>query len=136
MQDPLKSKYLAFVLTSAARAKLLEAFPPKYDKVIAHHITVQFNVTEEGQRMLNGPTPVCKVMAYGCDSKIDCVLVNLNKTCARPDGSWYHVTLSCSPTGEPVDSNAFLKANHGKEGALDWSVGEITLEGKLELVNK
>lgn len=136
MQDPLKSKYLAFVLSSAARAKLLAAFPPAHGKVIAHHVTVQFNVTEVGMKMLNGPTPKVVATAYGGDDKVDCVLINLNGTCKRLDGSWYHVTLSCSPSGKPVDSNAFLKANHGKEGALNWAGSPITLEGKLELVNK
>jgi hypothetical protein len=136
MQDPIKSKYLAFVLTSASRAALLAAFPPKHKKVIAHHVTVQFNVTEAGLKLLSGPQPEAYAVAYAVDDKVDCVLVNFDKTCKRLDGGHYHVTLSTSPTGKPVDSNRLLTARAAIDSALSWVPKQLKLEGKLELVNK
>jgi len=136
MQDSLKNKYLAFVLSEVSRAELIKEFPAAYDRIIAHHVTIQFNVNEDGMKLLNGPAPIVKAVAYGKNDKVDCVLVNVNRTCMRLDGSFYHVTISCSPIGKPVDSNAFLKLNHGLEGALNWSHGPVILEGKLELLNK
>jgi hypothetical protein len=131
MQDPIKSKYLAFVLTAASRAELLKLFPPKHAKVIGHHVTVQFNVTEAGLKMMDKGSHKVTAVAYASDDKVDCVLVNLDGTCKRLDGASYHVTLSTSPTGKPVDSNALLKT-----AKLDWKDEQLTLVGKLELINK
>ena len=39
--------YTAYVLTDAAREKLVEKFPPKYEKFIGHHITIQFGVPKD-----------------------------------------------------------------------------------------
>lgn len=131
MQDPLKSKYLAFVLNGTSRAELLKAFPPKHGKVIAHHVTVQFNVTEAGMKLLDKKLHEVVAVAYAADDKVDCALVNFDGTCKRMDGSFYHVTLSTSPTGKPVDSNTLLKAQK-----VDWRHDRLVLGGKLELVNK
>lgn len=133
MHDPLKSKYLAYVLSATSRAELLAAYPPKHEKVVAHHVTIQFNVTEAGMKLLDSEkTPEVVVVAYASDDKVDCVLVNFKGTCKRMDGSFFHVTLSTSAIGKPVDSNALLKAQTG----LDWNKTRLVLSGKLELVNK
>jgi hypothetical protein len=141
MKDPLKGKYLAFVLSAASRAELLAAYPPKHSKVIGHHVTVQFDVTEAGSKMLEAGKADVVAMAYSCDDKVDCVMVSFNGTSKRLDGQRYHVTLSCSPTGKPVDSNALLKSTAGwadeaGKCKLDWSKPPLTLHGKLELLSK
>lgn len=99
--------YTAYVLTDSARNALLEKFPPKYPKVIAHHVTVQFGVPQGTP----APAPaVVKVIGYADSGDgIEALVVSVNGSTERPDGSRYHITWSLDPAVyRPVDSNALL----------------------------
>lgn len=99
--------YIAYNLTEASRANLLSAFPPKFSKVVAHHITIMFGV--------NNTTPLppipqkVEVIGYACNEQIECLVVRAdNKERRESDGKLMHITLSHSDEAKPVMSNDLL----------------------------
>lgn len=99
--------YTCYKLTEESRSKLLSLFSPKFERVIAHHITLKFGV---GQ---NEPMPEqpksCSVVGYASNEKIECLVVEVNGTTRRQDGKTLHITMSLdSNLAKPVDSNALL----------------------------
>ena len=91
-------------LPSDQRERLLRRFPPKYDDVIADHVTL---------RVGDGPLPAkpsARIVgrADDCES-LECLVVELDGTTDRPDGSTYHITWSLGPGRKPVESNDVLR---------------------------
>lgn len=104
--------YLAFVIDAASRARLLEAFPPKFAKVIAHHVTLVFPTSEteaaKARRMmlqLGGQEHDVEVIGHYVGEHIEAAGVTFNGSKKRPNGGFYHVTLSLEPPAKPKDSN-------------------------------
>jgi hypothetical protein len=99
--------YLAYNLTETARDQLLCQFPPRYQRVIAHHITFDYGVAPDSDLP---PMPHrAQVIGYACDEAIEALVVEINGSIHRPDGAIFHVTLSLEPElRRPVDSNALL----------------------------
>ena len=103
----LTEDYSALVLNKKARAELLRKFPPKFSKVIAHHVTIKFNVSKDVPLPKNA---VVQVVGYATDNKgIEAAVVSVNGKIQRADGSNYHVTLSLEPGRKPVESNAIVQ---------------------------
>ena len=99
--------YTAYVLSEETRDALLERFPPKYEKVIAHHITVEFGVIAD--------TPVppeaeIKVVGYANnDEGLEALVVSVDGNQQREDGVYYHITWSLDPDEfKPVDSGDMI----------------------------
>lgn len=130
-----KGHYLAFVLSENARAILLLSFHPRFSKVYAQHVTVEFKLTAEkleaikkqfGSRLKVTATGMCR------SSVIECVTIRVNGDTRRPDGGTYHLTYSLELPKRPVDSNELLLAFGGQpQYPFDR---EIVLDGELELV--
>lgn len=94
--------YIAYNLSKASASAIAAAFPFKFNKHVCHHVTLQFGVND------SEPLPeVSRVFAvgYACDDKIECLVVEVDGQTTRPDGSFYHITLSHSDKAKPVDSN-------------------------------
>ena len=109
---------------------ILEKFPPKFARIVCHHVTICFNLTVDKYRDLTKKmcmNPVVKVHGYGCSDKIEAIMVSVNGEKDRDDGSFYHVTLSLEPPAKPVDSNKLSKS---------VEVNNLILEGQLTLVRK
>ena len=103
--DEIRLGYQCFLLTPEARAGLLGRFPPKFPDVLAHHVTIRTGVLESDP--LPEPAQIV-VQGYAYDPKgIEALVVNVNGSTSRPDGSVYHCTWSLdrSKGFEPVDSN-------------------------------
>lgn len=99
--------YIAYNLTESSRAKLLSEFPPKFSKVVAHHITFQFGV--DSSTPLPPVPQKVEVVGYACNDKIECVVVRAdNKDRRESDGKLMHITLSHSDEAKPVMSNDLL----------------------------
>jgi hypothetical protein len=104
----LKNTYLAFVLSPASRERLLTIFKPKFSKVICHHVTIDFNLTEDRLKKfkhLLDEAPGVLVKGYACGDGIECISVKVGSNSIREDGSFYHITLSLEPPHKPVESN-------------------------------
>lgn len=103
--------YTAYVLTDETREMLLSKFSPKYNDVIAHHITIEFGVQKDTPTPAE-PTSV-KVIGYVDDPEgIEALVVSVNGSKTRPDGKVYHITLSLDREKfTPKDSNDLIEAN-------------------------
>lgn len=89
---------------------LMLRYPPKYSKVLAHHVTVEFGVPSDT------PSPnYCDVRLVGYSDSgdgLEALVVSVNGTRDRPDGKIYHITWSLDPDKyAPKDSNDLL-ASH------------------------
>jgi hypothetical protein len=99
--------YSAYVLTDESRSRLLQAFPPKFPNVIAHHVTEYFGLPANSQP----PKPATvRVFGYACDESLEALVVSVDGDTTRPDGKLYHITLSLDRLAgrRPVDSNTLL----------------------------
>lgn len=99
--------YTGYLLTETSRSKLLKKFPPKYKKVVAHHITEQFGVSAD----TNPPKMPKSVQVVGyIDSGdgVEGLLVEVNGSTSRPDGSKYHITWSLDDGRKAVETNIYV----------------------------
>ena len=91
-------------LSKADREMLLQRFPPKYVEVVADHVTLRVGGTQLP------PTPKAEVVGRADDNdSLECLVVKLDGTTDRPDGSTYHITWSLGPGREAVESNDVLR---------------------------
>lgn len=117
--------YVGWALPEAERAALLAAIPARYPDVIAHHVTLKFGVTEDY------PLPVAtngRIVGIADDDKgLQAVVVAIDGTTDRPDGSTYHITWSLDRAAgyKAVQSNTLIR-----EGG--WS--KISVPIDIELV--
>ena len=94
--------YIAYNLNSESISQIQGIFVPKFKKAVCHHVTLEFGVDS------NKPLPSVEqvvAIAYACNENIECLVVSVNGTTHRPDGSFYHVTLSHNENAKPFDSN-------------------------------
>jgi len=128
----ISGHYLAFELSDKCRAELLGVFRPQFSKVICHHVTIEFNVQAEKLKTLVhnlGDNPQVLVVGKAEGNGIECLAVSINGETQRPDGSFYHVTLSLNAPHKPVESNTLKdKVNH--------CMHPMKLEGAFKLLKK
>ena len=94
-------------LPGVERELLLRRFPPKYEKVDADHVTLRVGATAETPLPA---TPVAQVVGRADDgSSLECLVVELDGTTDRPDGSTYHITWSLGPHRRARESNDLLR---------------------------
>jgi len=99
--------YTAYVLTDETREALLELYPPKYEKVIAEHITVDGGAKKDATL----PEPAWLKVIGEADSNdgLQALVVSVDGAYRRPDGKVYHITWSLDPDKyKPVDSNELI----------------------------
>ena len=87
--------------------RLIERFPPKYDRVIADHVTLQAGASQEA------PMPrrvAAEIVGHADDgASLECLVVAIDGTTDRPDGSTYHITWSLEPGRKAKESNDVLR---------------------------
>lgn len=94
-------------LKSDERAQLLARFPPKYENVVADHVTLR--VGADAHTPLPRKTPA-RVIGRADDSQsLECLVVELDGTTDRPDGSTYHITWSLGAGRKARESNDVLR---------------------------
>lgn len=94
-------------LPSEERERLLERFPPKYERTVADHVTLNAGASAE--------TPLprqfdSEVVGRADDGdSLECLVVAVGGTTDRPDGSTYHITWSLGPGRRARESNDLLR---------------------------
>ena len=89
------------------RERLLGQFPPKYANVIADHVTLRVGATRETPLPRK---PNARVVGRADDGdSLECLVVELDGTTDRPDGSTYHITWSLGPGRKARESNDVLR---------------------------
>lgn len=85
---------IGWLLDAAERTALLERFPPRWPDVIAHHVTLASKVTD--------PLPSAQtgvVVGHVDDGVgLEALVVSIDGTTDRPDGSTCHITWSLDRT--------------------------------------
>ena len=94
-------------LPASERELLLQRFPPKYAKVDADHVTLRVGATPQTPLPRK---PIARIVGRADDGKsLECLVVELDGTTDRPDGSTYHITWSLGPGREARESNDVLR---------------------------
>ena len=94
-------------LPSNERDQLLQRFKPKYENVVADHVTLR---TEATPATPLPPKPDARIVGRADDgTSLECLVVELDGTTERPDGSTYHITWSLGPTRKARESNHLLR---------------------------
>ncbi|MGN6059526.1 MAG: hypothetical protein ACTHOI_13200 [Sphingomicrobium sp.] len=94
-------------LPADERAMLLRRFPPKYGNVIADHVTLRVGATPETPLPRK---PQSRIVGRADDGRsLECLVVEMDGTTSRPDGSTYHITWSLGPGRKARESNDVLR---------------------------
>ena len=89
------------------RDALLRRFPPKYEKIIADHVTLRTGATAQTPLPRK---PEARVVGRADDGKsLECLIVALDGTTNRPDGSTYHITWSLGRRRNARESNDVIR---------------------------
>lgn len=98
-------------LDESSRQKILRRFPPKFQKVIAHHVTYYYGASVDREMP---DVDSIKVIGYISDEYIEAAICEINGKRKSPDGRIFHVTISLDPSHrQPKDVNKLLY--QGKE---------------------
>ena len=90
------------------RDLLLQRFPPKYASAIADHVTLRVGATP--QTPLPREPETARIVGRADDGdSLECLVVELDGTTDRPDGSTYHITWSLGPERKARESNDVLR---------------------------
>ena len=89
------------------RELLLRRFPPKYENVIADHVTLRVGATPETPLPRK---PDARIVGRADDdNSLESLVVEMDGTTDRPDGSTYHITWSLGPGRKARESNDVLR---------------------------
>ncbi len=94
-------------LPTDQRAALLERFPPRYENVIADHVTLRVGATKD--TLLPREVEAQVVGKADDGDSLECLVVELDGTTERPDGSTYHITWSLGAGRHARESNDVLQ---------------------------
>ena len=89
------------------REQLLQLFPPLYADVIADHVTLRIGATPKTPLPRK---PEARIVGRADDGEsLECLVVELDGTTDRPDGSTFHITWSLEPGRKARESNEVLR---------------------------
>ena len=100
-------RVIGWKLDPGERAALLERFPPGYQRVIADHVTLESNAAASPL-----PPDVDGAIVGRTDDEasLEALVVTIDGSVDRPDGSTFHITWSLGPGRRAKESNDVLKA--------------------------
>jgi len=94
-------------LPQAEREQLLQRFPPRYAEVVADHVTLRVSASPTTPLPRK---PEAHIVGRADDGEsLECLVVELDGTTDRPDGSTYHITWSLGPGRKARESNDVLR---------------------------
>jgi hypothetical protein len=108
MIPKLRTGYAGYLLPESERDRLLGLFKPCYERLIAHHVTLAFGVDETYE--IPSIEKACVVGSADDGTGVQALIVEINGTYHRPDGSKYHITWSLAEGRKAVESNDILKS--------------------------
>ena len=95
-------------LSQIERDLLLGLFPPKYANPVADHVTLRSGATSDTP-LPEKPTSSTVVGRADDGHSLECLVVEIDGTTDRPDGSTYHITWSLGPGRSARQSNDLLR---------------------------
>ena len=106
MADPTHV-YTGWLVDPATRDALLARFPPRFERVVAHHVTLKF-----GGQTAEPPGEVsAEIVGEAWDEAgVQAIVVAIDGATARPDGGTFHITWSLAEGREARESNDVIAA--------------------------
>ena len=105
------------------REQLLQRFPPRYAEVVADHVTLRVGASAQTPLPRK---PEARIVGRADDGEsLECLVVELDGTTDRPDGSTYHITWSLGPGRKARESNDVLRD-------LGWRPVDAAIPVELE----
>jgi hypothetical protein len=100
-----------WLLNDDDRETLLRDHPPRYAKVVAHHVTLDVKASDP-------PREVKAAVLGSTDDEqgVEALVVSIDGSVDRPDGSIYHITWSLGEGRAAKESNDVLK----QRGWTEW----------------
>ncbi len=96
-------RVIGWKLDPAEREALLARFPPRYARTIADHVTLRAHVDDAAALP---PPCVAAIVGRSDDGRgVEAMVVQIEGSTGRPDGSTYHITWSLEPGRKAVESN-------------------------------
>jgi hypothetical protein len=95
-------------LPEVERELLLRRFPPKYENVVANHVTLRVGATPDTP-LPNKPDSSAVVGRADDGKSLECLVIDIDGSTDRPDGSTYHITWSLGPDRRARESNDVLR---------------------------
>jgi hypothetical protein len=113
---------IGWKLDPEQRNELLQQFPPSYPNVVADHVTLR-------RAPEDAPLPEeaeAEIVGRADDGAgVEAMVVRLNGTTDRPDGSTYHITWSLGEGRRAQESNDVI-------AALGWASYDLPMPIQLE----
>jgi len=110
-------------LDRAQRTELLQQFPPRYRNVVADHVTLKFR--DKADAPLPGEM-VGEIVGRADDGKgVEAMVVRIDGTTDRPDGSVYHITWSLADGRKAKESNDVLAKG-------EWQAFDLPMPVQLQ----
>ncbi|MCW3798570.1 hypothetical protein OMW55_12205 [Sphingomonas sp. BN140010] len=97
-------------LDRSEREQLLERHPPRYEQAVADHVTL-----EVGGKQVPAEVKASIVGRTDDESGVEAMVVTIDGSVDRPDGSTYHITWSLGPGRKARESNDVLKQRGWQE---------------------
>jgi hypothetical protein len=94
---------IGWKLDRAQRSELLERFPPRFLQTIADHVTLRPRVARDSELPSESEAEI--VGRIDDDAGVEAMVVRIDGTTGRPDGSTYHITWSLGRGREARESN-------------------------------
>jgi hypothetical protein len=103
---------IGWLLAEDDRERLLQRFPPRFENTVAHHVTQK---TDAEQDPLPAEVRAAIVGRTDDEKGVEAMVVSINGTTDRPDGSTYHITWSLGEGRRARESNDVLKERGWQE---------------------
>ena len=108
---------IGWLLAENDRERLLQEFPPKFEMTVAHHVTLK---TEAEKDPLPADVRAAIVGRADDEQGVEAMVVAIDGTTDRFDGSTYHITWSLGDGRRARESNDVLKERGWQE--LDYPI--------------
>ncbi|MDD5068093.1 MAG: hypothetical protein PHS53_01850 [Candidatus Pacebacteria bacterium] len=103
--------------------ELFQKFPPRHTKLFGTHSSIAYDPVSLDDVEV-GKHCTLKIMGRVSDEKCDVLIVENKKSKLK----YPHITLSCSPTGHPIESNELLERAM-KGNSVEYLKEPISIEG-------
>lgn len=118
-----KTSTIGWKVDREQRKELLQQFPPRYGKPVADHVTLRSKVPP------GDPLPQDvqgEIVGKVDDGRgVEAMVVRIDGTSDRPDGSTFHITWSLGEGRKAVESNDALRSEA-------WTMFELPMPVKLK----
>ena len=98
-----RNTVIGWLVPREERERLLERFPPRYERTIADHVTLRAGVPDETPPPEAAEARIVGIADDG--SGVQALVVEVDGATARPGGGTYHITWSLGLARKARESN-------------------------------